>query len=323
LPHIIQSPADKVMQVVSKQNPSLTKRQPWGMLPPRMRVLFVTNTSHTGSWLAEAFAADSATQVILEETVGVVHGLARLRDEVFDVVLITHDDEELNALEILDAVRTGASPSQPVIVLGSRPAAEFEAICLESGADAYLTWDTTTTRSLIWQIARASERHQLLEENRQLRQAKLHQRDVDEAESHRMLEIQRRLAEGLAASTAAAAAIYASETSSGWQPPQQLVDHYSELLQTYVIMGAGNLDDELHRLAGVLVTTGIGARQFMRIHLLAVEAMVRDLGKRSARHVMNRADMLAIEVLLCLCEGFREKVFETICPSDHLTPQAA
>ena len=40
-----------------------------------------------------------------------------------------------------------------------------------------------------------------------------------------------------------------------------------------------------------------------------------DLGKRSARHVMNRADMLAIEVLLCLCEGFRQKVLEMVCPS--------
>ena len=176
------------MEVVTQHDQHPAKRQPWGMLPPRMRVLFVTNASHTGSWLAEAFAADSATQVILEETVGVVHGLARLRDELFDVVLIAHDAAELNALEILDAVHAGASPSQPVIVLGSEPAAEMEAICLESGAGAYMTWDTTTTRSLIWQIARASERHKLLEENRQLRQAKLHQRDVDEAESHRMLE---------------------------------------------------------------------------------------------------------------------------------------
>jgi DNA-binding response OmpR family regulator len=305
------------MEVATREEPAIPSRQPWGMLPPRMRVLFVTNSSHTGSWLAEAFAADSATRVILEETVGVVHGLARLRDEIFDVVLIAHDTQELNALEIVDAVRTSASPSQPIIVLGSEPAAELEAVCLESGADAYLTWDTTTTRSLIWQIARACERHQLIEENRQLRQAQLHQRDVDEAESHRMLEIQRRLAEGLAATTAASEALHASERTSGWQPPQQLVDHYGELLQTYVIMGAGNLDDELHRLSGVLVATGIGARQFMRIHLSAVESMVRDLGKRSARHVMNRADMLAIEVLLCLCEGFRERVLETIRPSSR------
>ena len=214
------------------EQPTDVKRQPWGMLPPRMRVLFVTTPSHTGSWLAEAFAADSASQVILEETIGVVHGLARLRDEVFDVVLIAHDEQELDALEILDAVRTGANPNQPIVVLGSVPAAELEAVCMESGADAYMTWDATTTRSLIWQIARASERHQLLEENRQLRQAKNHQRDIDEAESNRMLEIQKRLAEGLASSSAAAEAIRLSETSSGWQAPPQLVDLYAELSWT-------------------------------------------------------------------------------------------
>ncbi len=280
----------------------------------------MTNSSHTGSWLAEAFAADSATQVILEETVGVVHGLARLRDELFDVVLVTHDEDELNALHILDAVRTGASPNQPIIVLGSVPAAEMEAICLESGADAYLTWDNTTTRSLIWKIARASERQQLLEENRHLRQAKLHQRDVDEAESTRMLEIQRRLANGLMISDLPDASVLHSDATSSWSPPSQLVDHYSDLLQTYVIMGAGNLDGELERLTTVLVTTGIGARQFMQIHLSAVESMVRDLGKRSARHVMNRSDMLAIEVLLCLCEGFRQKVLDSLCPRRDILP---
>lgn len=298
-------------------------RQPWGLLPPRMRVLFVTNSSHTGSWLAEAFAADSATSVILEEAVGVVHALARLRDEVFDVVLIAHDPSELDALEILDAVRTGASPDQPVIVLGSQPPAEMEAICFESGADAYLTWDATTTRSLIWQIARATERKQLLDENRQLRQATVHQRDVDEAESQRMLDIQHRLADGVSAQSAlstTAQAVLLSEQTSGWQAPDQLVRHYRELLQAYVIMGAGNLDAELQKLTGVLITTGIGARQFMSIHLLAVEAMVKNLGQRSARHVMNRADMLAIEVLLCLCEGLRERVLDSVCPSQRSEP---
>ena len=289
-----------------------TAPQPWGALPPRMHVLFVTNEGQTGKWLAEAFAADSACQVILEAAIGIVNGLSRLRDEVFDVVLIAHQPDELNALEILDAVRTGASPEQPVIVLGGQSEAEMQAICFEAGADAYLAWDTTTTRSLMWQIARASERQRLLSENRELRQAKAHQRDVDEAESFRMLEIQRRLADGITAGTEAASMLLTSERTSGWQPPPRLIEHYREMLQAYVIMGAGNLSEESSRLTKVLITTGIGARQFMQIHLMAVETMVRDLGKRSARHVMNRADMLAIEVLLRLCEGFRECLVESV-----------
>ena len=60
-------------------------------MPARMKVLYVTTLHRTGGWLAEAFAADSATQVALEEAIGVTAGLARLRDEVFDAVLVSHE----------------------------------------------------------------------------------------------------------------------------------------------------------------------------------------------------------------------------------------
>ena len=38
---------------------------PWGSLPPRMRALYITTRERTGGWLAEAFAADSASTVLL------------------------------------------------------------------------------------------------------------------------------------------------------------------------------------------------------------------------------------------------------------------
>jgi hypothetical protein len=50
---------------------------PWGHLPPRMRVLFITGPHRTGGWLAEAFASDSASDVHLEEAVGIAAGLSR------------------------------------------------------------------------------------------------------------------------------------------------------------------------------------------------------------------------------------------------------
>ena len=55
-------------------------------VPPKMRVLYITPPKRTGGWLAEAFAADSASQVHMEETVGCTAGLSRLRDEAFDVL---------------------------------------------------------------------------------------------------------------------------------------------------------------------------------------------------------------------------------------------
>src|SRR6516164_4178447 len=77
------------------------------VLPPRMHVLFVTTASRTGGWLAEALSADSASEVFLEEAIGAAAGMARLRDEVFDAVLISHDMAELDALEFVLGLRAG------------------------------------------------------------------------------------------------------------------------------------------------------------------------------------------------------------------------
>src|SRR5262245_10149232 len=97
---------------------------PLGVLPARMRLLFITTAQRTGGWLAEAFASDSASDVTLEETVGVTAGLARLRDEVFDAVLLSHEPGELDALEFVEGLRAGGS-NEPMIVLGSQSEQEL------------------------------------------------------------------------------------------------------------------------------------------------------------------------------------------------------
>ena len=63
-------------------------------------------------------------------------------------------------------------------------------------------------------------------------------------------------------------------------------------------MGSGNLSGELRRLAELLVVAGLTARQTLQLHLHVLEELVHGLGSRSTRHVMNRADLLALEVLL-------------------------
>ena len=69
-----------------------------------MRVLYITTYHRTGGWLAEAFAADSAVEVLLEESIGVTAGLA-LRDDVFDAVMVSHEPDELDALELIEGLR--------------------------------------------------------------------------------------------------------------------------------------------------------------------------------------------------------------------------
>jgi hypothetical protein len=100
----------------------------WGQMPTRMKVLYVTTLHRTGGWLAEAFAADCAAEVWLKEAIGVTAGLAQLRDEVFDAVLVSHEPSVLDALELIEGLRAGGN-DEPMIVLGTIPSAEMTALC--------------------------------------------------------------------------------------------------------------------------------------------------------------------------------------------------
>jgi hypothetical protein len=178
------------------------------------------------------------------------------------------------------------------------------------GADGYVCVHTTTTRNLVWVVARAMQRHQLVRENHRLtlaEQTRL-QREHDEAAC--ILEQQRALL---------IVASGASRDMPDNSPPLEclpgeLIAHYRELLRTYVIMGSGNLTDELRRLSNLLITAGLSARQTVQIHLHVLEELVHGLGTRSTRHVMTRADLLALEVLLHLADGYRRRYQERVCP---------
>jgi hypothetical protein len=101
--------------------------------------------------------------------------------------------------------------------------------------------------------------------------------------------------------------------------PVQLIDHYRELLRTYVIMGSGNLVDELAAVAELLASVGVAAPEAMQLHLHALADLVRGLGTRSARHVMTRADLLALELVVHLGEGYRQRWHERRQPAIQMT----
>lgn len=300
------------------------KTQPpaaWKGLPPQMRVLYITNRRRTGGWLAEAFAHDSASEVLLEEAVGCAAGLARLGEEVFDTVLVSHEPGELDALDLIEGYRAGGA-DEPIVILGSQSEQEMAAVCFEAGADGYVCVHTTTTRTLLWIIARAIQRHQLVRENHRLLQADQQRLQREHQEAERILLQQRALItdlEALGQSLAQDAdepeeTVHAPRDEALEDLPPALVGHYRELLRTYVIMGSGNLTCELSRLADLLITAGISARQTMSLHLRVLEELVHGLGARSTRHVMNRADLLALEIMIHLADGYCDRYREKVAP---------
>ena len=310
-----------------------------------MRVLYIATTHRTGAWLAEALAADSATDIHLEEAAGSMAGLTRLRDEIFDAVLVSHQPGELDALELIEGYRTGVADA-PIIVLGTQSEQEMAAQCYELGADAYVCVNTTTTRNLIWVLARAVQRHELLRENQRLNQAHQRRLHQEHDEANRLLSQQRALIDDLeglwrkdddnrADKSAATSGDGSDERSgdetrpgflfdttefSGTRPPrlpEELVELYRELLRTYVIMGSGNLADELARLGEMLTSAGVDAGETMQLHVYVLEELVRGLGARSTRHVMTRADLLVLEIMIHLAEGYRHRYLERRFPEEQ------
>ena len=301
-----------------------------------MQTLFVTSSHRAparGLRPRTLAATDSASDVILEETVGAAAGMARLRDEVFDIVLISHEPQELDALEFAQGLRAGGS-EEPILVLGTAAAADSEATAFEAGADAYLCVNDTTTRALLWTAARAIERSKLdAERNRStcvLAERQRLQHEHQEAE--RLLGEQRGLISefhGVAIGTELPPAndsdVYTStipfpvRISIDPSPlPDNLVTHYADLLRAYVIMGSGNLAAQMRALAGLLVAAGVTPQQTMLLHLQVLEDLINGLGNRSARHVMTRADLLVLEVMVHLADGYRLRYLDRQHPPRQL-----
>ncbi len=304
----------------------------WGQMPARMKVLYVTTLRRTGGWLTEAFAADCAAEILLKESIGVANGLAQLRDEVFDAVLVSHEPNALDALDLIEGLRAGGN-EEPMIILGNAPSSEMMALAYEVGADAYCCVAETTTRSLLWTFARSIERCQLVREHRRLVQLEQQRLAHEHQEAERLLAEQRALIAELeslrdAGVQGSGFRIQPSEISSlDPEPrtlnpppdlPDRLITHYRELLRAYVVMGAGNLADEMTSLATLLADAGVSAQRTMQLHLRVLEELIGSLGNRSARHVMNRADLLVLEVMAHLADGYRRRYHDENHPPRQL-----
>lgn len=326
------------MNPTLKRSANIASTLPPGRLPATMRVLYIASRQRTGGWLADAFAADSATKVDLEEAVGAAEGAARLRDESFDAVLVSHDPDQLDALGLIDGLR-GGGIEEPIIILGDASQEEMAALAFEVGADAYLCASTATTRTLIWLVARATERHNLARENSRLTQAECQRLHAEQSEATRRLEGHRALLQSIQgmfkehpetpadepsprigessgkhddpwAANASADVVPLQRTAAPALIPAPLVAHYREILKTYVIMGSGNLGGEMSTLAHLLVTANVTTQEVLQLHLHVLEELVQGLGNRSARHVMTRADLLILEVMLQLAGGYRRRCQE-------------
>lgn len=305
-------------------------------LPGFLRALFVADRPRTGGWLVQRLLDDTTSEIMVDEAVGCAAGLDRLREETYDVLLVSHLPGTVDATEVIRGYRAGGA-NEPIVVLGMQSEQEAAIACLQTGADAYLCVNTTTTELLLWTIARAVERHRLTVDYRRLELAEQQRLAREHDEANHLLAQQRALIHDLELLQAGPHSSgdldegvldESAEDADGSgtrklldelpEPnkthdqtpspafPEALIAHYRQLLRAYVIMGSGNLTRELNRFAEILVSTGVTARQAMQLHVHALEELVHGLGSRSTRHVMTRADLLVLEIMTHLAEGYRQ-----------------
>ena len=59
-------------------------------------------------------------------------------------------------------------------------------------------------------------------------------------------------------------------------------------------------------------------QEAMRLHIAGLDEVLHGLGSRSARHVMNRADLLIMQVIMLLAERYREHFVQHVSPQQQM-----
>jgi DNA-binding NarL/FixJ family response regulator len=250
--------------------------------------------------LATAFGPDGPCRVELVEAEGLTAGLGLLRRSAFDAVVIEEPGQGLTPGRLVEAIRTGAHPRLPIVLLGEIPDSLRATQYLEAGADAYLVIRWTTARELLWHLARAVERARLTEENQRLRQRDERQRSLEREEAVRLVAEQTELVAACRPGQAA---------DDVTRPHAWLARDLDELLRAYVLMGHGHLTEELSALQARLRRAALPLSTVLEIYLRVLQRSLLDLGARSSRHVLNRGHLLLVQLLLIT---FTESADETL-----------
>ncbi|WP_298866036.1 hypothetical protein [uncultured Gimesia sp.] len=292
------------------------------LIPPRLKVLFVSDKRPV--WVGLALRLDSIGCV--EPRFGWVstseEALTLLRDDSYDCLLIGIDFESKSKqLSLLNAIR-GSGCHDPIVLMLAMPDDEVVLAGCEYQAQILVSAAMWESPALLGTMKRAMMVYQLGEDNHRLL-VENHRRLVRERdESERLLKQQRSMVEELQTLTypiepekseqdqflsQSQIQKKSRQTSNEFHIPLEVQDYYHELLRTYVIMGSGSLKDEILQIAELLAAANLTPGQVLEFHLKCVEVIVKGLGNRSSRHVMSRADLLALEIMVHLGECYQKR----------------
>jgi hypothetical protein len=307
--------------------PSFREPPKIGELPGRLRLLCVGPTEP--SWVSLTLQLDAAGGIEpqFRWASSANQALTLLRDDPFDAILIAAVDHDgrtpalAEGAALVKAIRASGCEDPIVLIAPSISDADWLDLSWEECEllQSSRLWNSAALVSILKRAILRTER------TRQSRRLEIDQtrrmaRERDEAEQ--LLTQQRRIIDNLDARVETQDNTHVTRqamldcfgrqtTESVPRPrpelPAEINSYYQELLRTYVIMGSGNLTTEIAKLAELLATAGCGPREALALHLEHVESLVSGLGNRSTRHILARADLLALELMIHLGESYRRR----------------
>jgi DNA-binding NarL/FixJ family response regulator len=300
-------------------------------LPSRLRLLCVCPVEPSWVSLSLILDAERCHQPQFRWVSTSSEALALLRNESFDCVLVSDrlhsasldapTESQFNVLSLVRAIRASGC-DDPIVLITTHVDEDRWARLCECECEILITSNLWESIAIIPVIKRAFTRVGLLRDNHRMEIADHRRlvRDRDEADS--LLTQQRQIIRELEALAQGAVQMNEPEqaTSSSQNSPNdqlsrtpfplpdEINDYYQELLRTYVIMGSGSLGNEITKLAELISAAGLSPRETLQLHLERLETLVRGLGSRSTRHVMARADLLALELMMHLGECYQRQI---------------
>ena len=290
-----------------------------GQLPTRLRLLCVGTREPSWIGMTLQLDAEGGIEPQFRWASTAAEALTLLRDDPFDAVLIaaTSDSGQegsfAEAASLVKAIRASGC-EDPILLLAPRISDVdwLDLSCEECELlQSARLWDSP---ALISVLKRAIFRSEQTRQSRRLAIAQTKRMARERGETEHLLSQQRRIIDDLDASESTTNATrqalldcFGRATPCRTELPSEINNYYQELLRTYVIMGSGNLGGEIAKLADLLAVAGCGPREALSLHLERVESLVGGLGNRSTRHILARADLLALELMIHLGESYRRR----------------
>lgn len=321
---------------IPAQNSDWLAAPPSSGLPPEFRLLCVGPTEPDWIGLTLQLDAVGCNDPKFRWVDTASEAMKLLRNENFDCIVIecwptNLDDVKWDASDLLHAIRSSGC-SDPIVLLTQQPDDGLTVEACRSHCEILVSSALWSSRALVNVIQQSIRLMETTQQNHHHAVAN-HRRLVRERdEADHLLRQQRDIIRELEAITQVSSepetdhatdlsaandeAAQRASRNRALKIPEKIKTYYHELLRTYVIMGSGSLGEEIAQLANVLAEVGLSPRDTLSLHLEQVEHLVSGLGNRSSRHVMSRADLLALELVIHIGECYQQSASEHAASSE-------